>query len=155
MRSKEFAEYRESSITEYAKDNVKAGYWSAEGSLERSRIIFDSLLPNGLTTPNNYLYEIKTAIDGATIGFLWFANVERQGIRMAYVYHILIKEPYRRLGHAKRALFALESIVASLGLNSIGLQVFGSDNIGAQALYRQVGYVVTGINMSKSLHASA
>jgi ribosomal protein S18 acetylase RimI-like enzyme len=155
MRPEEFVKYRESSVTGYAKDSVEAGYWSAEGSLKRSRIIFDSLLPHGLTTPNNYLYELQAAVDGATVGFLWFANVERQGIRMAYVYHILIKEPYRRLGHAKRALFALEPIVASLGLSSIGLQVFGGNNIGAQALYRQVGYVVTGINMSKNLNASA
>ena len=155
MRPKEFPEYRESSIIGYANDNVKAGYWGAEGALERSRILFDSLLPQGVRTPNNYLYEIKVAVDGATVGFLWFADIERQGIRMAYVYHILVKKPYRRLGHAKRALSALEPIAASLGLRSIGLQVFGDNNIAAQALYKQVGYVVTGINMSKNLNASA
>jgi ribosomal protein S18 acetylase RimI-like enzyme len=155
MRPEEFPEYRESSVIGYAEDNVKAGYWPAEGSVERSRILFDGLLPQGLKTPDNYLYEIKAAVDGATVGFLWFASVERQGVRTAYVYHIVVREPYRRLGHAKRALLALESIVASLGLPSIGLQVFGRDNIGAQALYGQVGYVVTGINMSKNLNASA
>lgn len=94
IRPEEFAEYRESSVAGYVKHNVKAGYWSAGGSLERSRILFDSLLPQGLTTPNNYFYEIKATVDGATVGFLWFANVERQGTRMAYVYHIFIKEPY-------------------------------------------------------------
>jgi GNAT superfamily N-acetyltransferase len=155
MRQNEFAEYRESSIVGYAEENVKAGYWSADGSVERSGMIFDSLLPQGLATPNNYIYEIKPAVDEATVGFLWFANVERQGGRMAYIYHLLVKEPYRRLGHAKHALQALEPIVASLGLRRIGLQVFGGNNIGAEALYRQVGYVVTGINMAKNLTASA
>jgi ribosomal protein S18 acetylase RimI-like enzyme len=155
MRQDVFAEYRELAIVGYAEENVKASFWSAEGSLERSRVIFDSLLPQGLTTPNNYLYEIKATVDEATVGFLWFANAERHGVPMAYIYHLLIKGPYRRLGHAKRALLALEPIVAALGLRHIGLQAFGGNNIGAQALYRHVGYVVTGINMAKNLDASA
>lgn len=88
MKPEEFAEYREFSIGGYAKDNVEAGYWTAEGSRERSRMLFDSLLPQGLTTPNNYLYEITVAVDGATVGFLWFANMERQGIRGLRLSHL-------------------------------------------------------------------
>jgi GNAT superfamily N-acetyltransferase len=135
MRAENFASYLESSIASYADDNIASGRWPKGGAIECSRAEFERLLPQGLATPNNYLFEIQATDDGPTIGCLWFAVEERE---------------YRRLGHATRAFQALESFVDALGLSSIGLHVFGH-NPGAQALYRQLGYHVTGINMLKQV----
>ena len=153
MRPEVFAGYLDSSVAGYAQDNIDSGRWPAEGALERSRADFDSLLPQGLATPDNYLFEIQNGEDGSTVGYLWFAVVVKHGLRSAYVYDLEVKPEHRRQGHAKRAFEALEARVAALGLSSIGLHVFGH-NPGAQSLYSQLGYTVTGINMIKQIDKS-
>lgn len=150
MRPEVYDAYREAAIAGYTEDNVASGRWPREGALERSRANFESLLPQGLATPDHYLFEILAAEAGPTVGFLWFAVEERYGIRSAYVYDLAIHAESRRRGHAKRAFEALEHLVSALGLSSIGLHVFGN-NPGAQALYAKLGYRVTGLNMAKHL----
>ena len=150
MRPEVFPSYLDSSVAAYAQDNIDAGRWPAEGALERSRADFDDSLPHGLATPDNYLFEIQSDEDRTTVGYLWFAVVVKHGLRSAYVYDLEVKAEYRRQGHAKRAFEALEARVTALGLSSIGLHVFGR-NPGAQSLYSQLGYPVTGINMIKRL----
>ncbi len=152
MRQEVFAEYLESSILNYAEESVASGRWPAEGAHERSAGGVYRLLPQGLATPKHHLFEIKTAEDGPTVGFLWWAEEDPHGVRRAYVYDIAIKKAYRRQGHARRAFQALESLATGLGLSSIGLHVFGH-NAGAQSLYAQLGYAVTGLNMLKKLDA--
>jgi RimJ/RimL family protein N-acetyltransferase len=150
MRPEFYGPYLEASVAGYADDNVASGRWPREGALERSRADFEALLPQGLATPDNHLFEIKAAEDAATLGSIWFAVEQRHGIRGAFVYDVEIHPPWRRRGHAMRAFQALEPLVAALGLSSIGLHVFGH-NLGAQALYAKLGYSVTGINMVKHL----
>lgn len=150
MRAEVFAAYLDSSVAGYAQDNIDAGRWPTEGALERSRADFDDSLPQGLATPDNYLFEIQDGEDGTTVGYLWFAVVVKHGLRSAYVYDLEVKSEHRRQGHARRAFQALEARVAALGLGSIGLHVFGH-NPGAQLLYSQLGYTVTGINMIKQI----
>lgn len=152
MRAEAYASYLQAAVAGYAEDNISSGRWPRDGALQRSLGEFEGLLPQGLETPNQHLFEIRPAEDGPTVGFIWFAVEERHGIRGAYVYDLEVKPDFRRQGHAKRALLALEPIVGALGLPSIGLHVFGN-NPGAQALYRQLGYAVTGLNMLKPLGA--
>ena len=152
MRPQAYDAYFQAAVAGYAEDNVASSRWPREGALERSRADFESSLPQGLETPDNYLFEIKTAETGATVGALWFAVEEKHGLRSAFVYDIEIKPEWRRQGYAVRAFQALEPLVAALGLSTIGLHVFGH-NPGAQALYAKLGYAVTGINMAKHLGA--
>ena len=150
MRPEFYSHYLETAVAGYADDNVASGRWPREGALELSRSEFAGLLPQGLATPHNHLFEIKAQANGPTVGSIWFAVEERHGSRKAYVYDVEINPPWRRQGHATRAFEALEPLVASLGIRSIGLHVFGH-NLGAQALYAKLGYSVTGINMVKQL----
>ena len=154
MTAAVFGPYLEAAVSNYARDNVESGRWPEKGALARSRADFDSLLPQGPKTPNNYLFEIKSAETGPTIGFLWFAAVAKGGLRSAFVYDIEIEPEFRRQGHAKAAFVALEQRVRDLGLSSIGLHVFGR-NPDARALYDSLGYRVTGINMLKNLDADS
>lgn len=150
MRREIYESYLESSILSYAKDNVLSGRWREENALEQSRNEFHKLLPQDLDTPDQYLFEIIGNDNLSTVGFIWFAVILDKGVRLAFVYDLEIKETYRRQGYAKQAFKAIEVLVSDLGLASIGLHVFGQ-NLAAQALYRQLGYGVTGINMLKKL----
>jgi RimJ/RimL family protein N-acetyltransferase len=150
MKEATFAAYRESVIAGYADDNVASGRWPAEGALARSRDDFADSLPSGLATPDNYLFEIVDELTSTPVGVLWFAVVVKNGLKSAFVYDVEIKSAFQRMGHAGAAFRALEPLVHSLGLQTIGLHVF-KQNASAQALYKSLGYEVTGVNMQKRL----
>jgi ribosomal protein S18 acetylase RimI-like enzyme len=150
MPPEAFGPYVQASIAGYAEDNVASGRWPCEGALERSRAEFESLLPLGLATPDNHIFEIRAVEGGPAVGAIWIAVQERGGLRTAFVFDVAIHAAWRRQGHAMRAFQALENLGRELGVASIGLHVFGH-NPGAQALYAKLGYQVTGINMQKVL----
>jgi glyoxylase I family protein len=145
-----YAVYLRDSVAGYAENNVAAGRWPEAGALERSKAEFDSLLPQGLATPDNHLFDIRAGADGPVVGFLWFAVEAPRGLPSAFVYDVGINAMWRRQGHARRAFEAMESLARALGATRIGLHVFGY-NSGAQALYARLGYGVTGLNMLKTL----
>lgn len=150
MRPQAFEAFLEKAIADYADDNVESRRWQSTGALERWRADFKRLLPAGLATPHQYLFEIKAAAEGPCIGHVWFAIEERLGMRSAFVYDVEIGMNWRRQGHATRAFRELEIAAAKLGAASVGLHVFGF-NSGAQAFYARMGYEVSGINMTKRL----
>lgn len=154
MRPEVYAEVIAASVEAYARDNVAAGRWPADGALERARGEIQGLLPQGLATPDNHLLEIRAGADGPAVGHLWFALETRHGRRTAFVFDVEIRPEHRRQGHARRAFLALESLAGELGVLGIGLHVFGF-NKPAQALYGALGYTVTGINMNKMLGGPA
>ena len=150
MAEDSFSAYRIASARGYADENVTSGRWPSEGAFERALEDFDQSLPQGLNTPENYIFEIKCEPSQETVGVLWFAVVENNGIKSAFVYDVEVGVEHRRQGHARAAFVLLEPIVEGLHLQSIGLHVFNR-NVGAQALYRSLGYEVTSVNMLKHL----
>ena len=150
MRAERYTAYVEAAIVTYAQDNIATGRWSEVGALARSRADFESLLPHGLATPDNYLYEILAAENGHVLGFVWLFIEQKHGAVSAYIYDLEIKPEFRRRGHAMRALQALESVALTAGATRIGLNVF-ANNAEAQALYRKLGYAPTNLNMYKPL----
>jgi ribosomal protein S18 acetylase RimI-like enzyme len=151
MSPARFAVYREQSIAEYARENVAGGRWVEDGALERARRDHEGLLPQGLDTPDHFLFDIVDDA-GAVVGVLWFALMRRHGQCTAYVYSLHVDAAHRRQGHARRALEAFEALARALGAHDLGLNVFAY-NHGAQALYASLGYVVTNSNMRKRLAA--
>ena len=145
-----FAQYRQTAACGYAQDNIDSGRWPKAGALQRAYEDFDASLPQGLSTPDHFLYAICLQSTGVAVGILWFAIVVKNGLRSGFVYDVEIQPGLRRHGYARAAFSALEPIAVGLGLSSIGLHVF-AHNSGAQALYRSLGYDVTGINMRKPL----
>lgn len=145
-----FATYRTRAVQAYADDNVAAGRWPAEGACQRSQDDFDDSLPQGLATPGQHLFDITDEAANVVVGMLWFAVVVKHGITSAFVYDVEVFAQHQRQGHGRAAFQALEARVQALGLGSIGLHVF-AQNVGAQALYRSLGFGVTGLNMLKPL----
>lgn len=150
MTEETFRDYLAVSVGEYAAEKVRAGNWVESEALERSAQSYAELLPDGVATPDNYLY---TILAGETpVGELWFAVRQDGGHRAAFIYDFAINEAHRRQGYAAQALTALEPIVRDLGLDRISLHVFGH-NQPAISLYQKVGYLATNINMTKMLDA--
>jgi ribosomal protein S18 acetylase RimI-like enzyme len=145
-----YEQYLDDAIRAYADENVRSGRWPARGAVERARADFQDSLPQGLATADNYLFEIRQQGSDALVGFIWFAVVEKNGIRSAFVYDVEIKAEFRRQGHASLAFQALEEKVRELGLQSIGLHVF-AHNTEARALYDKLGYRTASLNMLKKL----
>ena len=148
MRQAEFASFIEMVVGSYAADNVAAGRWPADEALSLSRAETERLLPQGLATPDNYLYEVLDGAGGNTVGHIWFAAMARGSTKVAFVYQVQVKPEFRRQGHARAALKATESIAKAKGFSGIALHVFGH-NEGAQSLYASLGYQVASVNMFK------
>lgn len=146
MLAADFKAYLEIIIPDYAQEHVKGGRWTAKEALAASQAEFDHLLPNGLATENQYLFNIFTDGEIEPVGIFWFA-VEKG---KAFVYDIVIHDAFQRRGYATQALLALEDKVREMGLNTISLHVFGH-NHAARALYQKLGYAETNVMMSKTL----
>jgi ribosomal protein S18 acetylase RimI-like enzyme len=146
----EYRTWLAQSIKDYAQDKVDAGTWQPGEALSRSEQDFTQLLPQGRVTPDNPIYSIQDATLGTHVGVLWIAVLSGGLRKTAYIYDIVIYEAYRRHGYGEGTMLALEEKVRELGLDTVGLHVFGH-NKAAQALYEKVGYIVTDINMSKTL----
>ena len=101
MRAESYTAYVEAAIAGYAQDNVAAGRWPEVGALERSRANFESLLPQGLATPEHYLYEILASPDDQVIGFVWLGIEQKHGAVSAYIYGIEVEPEFRR--HSTRS----------------------------------------------------
>jgi ribosomal protein S18 acetylase RimI-like enzyme len=137
-------------VREYAEEKVKAGAWLAEDALERSRKEFATLLPEGVDTPDNYLYAIHDTASNTDVGVLWLADRTWNGQRLAFVYEVLVYEEFRRRGYGRAGMLALEEKARALGIPKMALHVFGS-NQGALALYQEIGYEITDYSMAKAL----
>jgi len=151
MTEEEFQAFLAQSVPEYASEKVKAGNWTPEEALERSRKDHATLLPEGLASPNQHLYSIE--LDGRPVGRLWVSVDPRAAGGAGFIYDLFVDEAFRRQGIAAEAMQLLEKEALSLGVNSLALHVFGY-NSAARALYQKLGYEITNINMSKALSSS-
>ena len=147
MAQEDFEPYYERSVREYAEEHVRNGNWQAEEALENSRKQFAELLPNGLKTKNEFIYSIVDEA-GGKLGILWVEVKMDASPRRAFGYDFWIAEEFRGQGYGKQALAALDEVLKSMDVASMGLHVFG-DNLSAQGLYKKMGFEVTGMHMRK------
>jgi len=141
--------WRGGAVRGYAADKVRAGAWPAEGAEARSDEEFRTLLPQGLATPGHDLRSIVNEA-GEVVGTLWFGPVREGGRGTCFIWDIEVIAEARGLGYGRAALAALEPLARERGFTSIGLHVFG-DNEVARNLYRSSGYAETDVMMRKVL----
>jgi ribosomal protein S18 acetylase RimI-like enzyme len=150
MTEQDFQDFYERSIRDYADEKAKAGNYRPEEALERSRREYEELLPDGLASKDQYLYNIVEDELKQKVGILWVA-VNHRGQPAAFIFDIEIYEAFRRRGYAEQAFLRLEEKMKALGMTKIGLHVFGH-NHAAQALYNKLDYEITNIHMAKILN---
>ncbi len=148
MTQAEYDRFFERLIPEYAAENVRAGYWDESEALEKSLKETERLLPEGLQSKDHYLF---TLYDGdQAVGRIWLkANMDRP-VRSGFIFDVYIDEQQRGKGYGKQIMLLIEEKARELGLKSIGLHVFASNDV-ARKLYENVGYTVSSLNMIKQL----
>jgi len=149
MTPAEFTHWRAQSIPTYAADKVRSGRWKAAESLAEAEKELAQLLPEGLQTAGHTHFTIEDQA-GRSVGALWVARAERAAGPIGYIYDLVVWPEHRKKGHARRAMQALEHEAVGLGFRGLALHVFGH-NRPARALYRELGYEPTNINMFKPL----
>ena len=150
MTSVEFDSLRERLVREYAAEHVAAGNWDPEVAEARAAEETDRLLPQGVDTPGVRILMAETP-DGDAVGFLWLALERQPGMGGgAWIYDIEIFPEHRGRGFGRALLAAADSEAAAHGVDSVGLNVFGSNMI-ARTLYESAGYRISAMQLQKRL----
>jgi len=150
MNPEEFRSFLADLSRRYADEHVRAGTWDAKDALDRAHAETETLLPNGLKTPDQFLCVIRDEGTGARVGEVWYC-FQRTGVQsQLFVYWIGIEEKHRRRGYASATLAELERRAGEAGCRRVALHVFG-DNEGARSLYTRLGYRETNVLMAKPL----
>lgn len=147
----DFQAWKTMAISDYFADRVRAGNDSPD-SPHRSRFEFESLLPYGRLTKDNYIYSVVDEDDDdRKVGIVWYA-VEGHNFPndTMFLYDIWIEESMRGKGYGRAALLLLEERARVLGKKRIALHVF-AHNERARRLYDELGYKPTNIMMTKDL----
>lgn len=149
MQQNDFDTFFEENIVRYAEEKVKSGNWQVEDALERSRAEFEGLLPDGLQSKDQYIFNIFDDEQESKIGILWVEVRMDEPHRPAFIFDFVIDESYRGKGFGKKSLTALDEKLKLMGVESVALHVFGY-NTNAFELYKRMGYEATNINMRKN-----
>ncbi len=156
----ELAEFVERQIAEYADEKRRAGHWTAEEALERSRGAIQDLLGGD---PGARGHRFFKGIDkgGNRIGWIWVGpppEVFRLE-RAQWLYQITVEESVRGQGFGRGLLLAMQNLLAGEGVEALHLNVF-KWNAVARNLYDSLGYEVvldtdTELGMRKLLRTGA
>ncbi|MEC3885553.1 GNAT family N-acetyltransferase [Halobacillus sp. HZG1] len=147
MSEEEFLNYNDFSIVAYAKEKVAAGNWTEDEALEKARTTHAELLPDGRDTENQFLYTILSE-KGENAGSLWIC---KQSSDKAFIYDIRISDEHQGQGHGKNAMRLAEEEARKIGVQKIGLHVFGHNTV-ARKLYESLSYKTTNVKMEKDIH---
>ncbi len=140
----DFNEYLPVAIQNYADESIKNGT-EPDKALEMSKATFDQFLTDGFETKGQFFNHIYDKDE--KVGFIWYGL---RGEKMAFIYDFEIYKNHRRKGYGKQALLSLEDKLREMGIEEIGLHVFGH-NHGARKLYESLNYLPTNMQMKKQL----
>ena len=148
MTQPEFDAFLERLIPEYAADNVRAGYWSEDEALEKSRRQTESLLSQGLQTKDHYLYTLYD--NEIAVGLVWLRAELDRLVKVGFIFDVEINEEFRGKGYGRHVMLLVEEKARELGIQRMGLHVFAHNEV-AKNLYERIGYKVSSMNMHKDL----
>ena len=146
--------YIQNAISQYAEEGAKSRKINFDEALQLANVEFNSLLPDGLQSKNQFL-NIIVNDENENIGIMWFSTESNHGDNEAFIYDIEVNKEYRGKGYGRESMKLLESKVKELNLEVIGLHVFLHNEI-AYSLYNKIGYQEikrskSGVIMKKTL----
>ncbi|MEK2646180.1 GNAT family N-acetyltransferase [Bdellovibrio sp. BCCA] len=150
MSAPEFSDYMKYAISNYAAEKQKGEGHSPEDALKISQEAYARQLPQGLETPDQFLFSVIEKATGNSVGILWIAKKFNGEKPYAFIYDIELKPDHRGKGLGKILMNLMEDEVRKLGCSSVGLHVFGH-NTSAIALYEKSGFYTTNRMMKKDL----
>lgn len=127
---------------EYAEAKARAGIWTREESLDRSRAEIRSLVGE---RPSERGHEFFMGTDerGRRIGWIWLGPVPGPDARPAarWLFQIVVEPELRGHGFGRGLLRAAENHVLATGHTELALNVFRWNAV-AVALYSSSGYAI-------------
>ncbi|AJQ97773.1 GNAT family N-acetyltransferase [Gynuella sunshinyii] len=153
MRQEEYPAYCQYFIDDYSQEMIANYGHSKELAIELAKQDLARSFPNGLEGSDHTLLCIEAEVEGTLtlVGYLWHA-VNRDD-RSTFIYDFFIASEYRSRGFGRLAIAALEKQLQVSGIDQIKLRV-AYHNQRALKLYQEVGFVITGFNMSKTISSS-
>jgi GNAT superfamily N-acetyltransferase len=148
MTAERFTTYRADAVVYYGRHIFESGAMPEQEAMEKGEADFARLLPDGLESEGHLFL---TAYDGdEEVGMVWLHLEEKSDGVHAFGYDFSVREDLRRSGYGRAIMVAAEQECRDRGVVAVGLSVFGF-NLGAQALYQQMGFEVTAVQMRKRL----
>lgn len=148
MSAEQFVAYRVAGEQSYAESISASALMPVSEARVKATEDFSRLLPDGRDTEGQHFW---MAFDGdQEVGMLWLALTEKSDGLHAFGYDFLVPEELRRQGYGRAIMVATEQLCREKGVVSVGLSVFGF-NDGARALYEEMGFEVTMLQMTKRL----
>ncbi len=150
MRPEEFPAYCDYFIADYGCEIAKNYGHSMDVAIELAKNDLHRFFPHGLDSKEHSLLCMEVGADGqfSLVGYLWHAINAKEN--SSFIYDLYVSDEYRGQGFAKQAISLLEKQLQSIGVNQLKLRV-AYHNQRALELYQEVGFVITGFNMSKNL----
>ena len=130
--------YIKKAIQQYAEEVAKSRGIDLDKALQLTNEEFNTLLPNGLKSENQYFNTIIND-ENEHIGIMWFSTESNHGKNEAFLCDIEINKEYRGKGYGHESMKLLESKIKEFNLDSICLHVFLRNEI-ACTLYNKIGY---------------
>ncbi|MCW8357056.1 GNAT family N-acetyltransferase [Marinomonas pontica] len=150
MRVEEYPAYCDYFIADYSQEIAQNNGHSIEIATDLAHQNLIRRFPNGLETNEHDLMciEIDSANSLKVIGYLWH-SIKSSDVS-TFIYDFYIADEYRGNGYGKKAISQLEKLLVSADINQIKLRV-AYQNQQALALYQEIGFTISGYNMSKKL----
>jgi ribosomal protein S18 acetylase RimI-like enzyme len=144
LRDDEYDAWDAAHRAEYEHGLVEFAGMTREAAREKVERDVAATLPDGLATPDIWIWAVET--DRRRVGTVWL------GFRGSdpWLYDITIDADDRGRGYGRAAMLALEDEVRRLGHESVTLNVWGGNAV-ARGLYRSLGYVEESVRMRKRL----
>ncbi|MDV7106140.1 GNAT family N-acetyltransferase [Vibrio sp. TH_r3] len=152
MRAEEYPRYCQYFIDDYSHEIAKNYGHSMELAIELAKKDLHRCFPNGLEGDEHSLLCIDADVNGKQnlVGYLWHSDNVKD--KSTFIYDFYVFSDYRGLGYGTEAISVFEKQLQGRGINQIKLRV-AYHNERALKLYQEVGFVITGFNMSKKIGA--
>jgi len=150
MTLAEYPGYCDYFIDDYSREIADNYGHSMDRAIELAEQDLIRSFPNGLETNEHDLLclEFKSESGSKVVGYLWHSI--KISDKSTFIYDFFIFSNQRNNGYGKLAIKALESQLQAIGIEQIKLRV-AYHNQRALKLYQDVGFVISGYNMSKKI----
>lgn len=150
IRPEEFPDYQRYFIQDYSEEMVENYGYSQEAAVIKAEKDLQQSFPEGIGENEQNLLSIDAEIDGIStlVGYLWHTINKEE--RTSFICDFYVFERFRGGGFGKKAMVALEQRLGEAEITELKLRVAYS-NRRALKLYEDIGFRVTGINLSKLL----
>ena len=108
MTAAEYSNYMKYSVNNYAVEKQKGEGLTEENALKIAQESYAKLLPQGLDTPDQFLYSVFDKPSGKSIGILWMAKKLNGMKPYTFIYDIELASENRGKGLGKELMQLVE-----------------------------------------------